>query len=74
MIEMNLKFTCSFRRIVSLTVFPSSSFFVVMFEIMLERDNRSTRSCNFFVSAIANKHVELTLLKTESLDNAILEL
>ena len=79
MIEINLNYTCSFGKIVSLTVFQSSSLFVVMFEIMLGRDNCSTRSCNFviyknFVSAIANKHVQLTLLKTESLDNAILEL
>ena len=79
MIEMNRNYTCSFRKIVSLTVFQSTSFFVVMFEIMLGTDNCSTRSCNFliyknFVIAIANKHLQLTLLKTESLDNAILEL
>ena len=79
MIKMNLNYTCSFRKIISLTVFHSSSLFVVMYEIMLGRVNCSTRSCNFviyknFVSAIANKHVQLTLLKTESLDNSILEL
>ena len=68
MIEMNLNYTCSFLKIVSLTVFQSSSLFVVMYEIMLGRDNCSTRSCNFviyknFVIAIANKHVQIDVIK-----------